>query len=177
MLANSTIFERGRAAFGLLLCALSVFVAGCQQQPTTVKGTVTLDGQPLAITKGMRGTVVFQPRGADGVTLNGMINAQGDYELSSGASLAVNPGAYWVSVSAVEIIPPSEVHPEPRGRRITPASYASATDSGFRVELGPGVNVVDLDMRSDAKSTEKIDAASGEVPDASPTADEATPSS
>jgi hypothetical protein len=174
---NSTIFERGRAAVGLFCCALSVVLAGCQQQPTTVKGTVTLDGQPLAITKGMRGTVVFQPRGAEGTTLNGMINSSGNYELSTGASLAVNPGAYWVAVSAVEIIPASAEHPEPRGRRITPANYASATDSGFRVELGPGENVVDLDMRSDAKSPEKIDAATPETPDDAPTHGEATPSS
>jgi hypothetical protein len=150
--------ELGRCWRGAgLATALIVAVVGCRQEPTTVKGTVTLDGRPLAIKKGMRGTVIFQPAKVDGNTFNGMINSNGEYELAGGASTSVNPGAYWVAVSAVEIIPPSDDYPEPRGRRITPASYASATDSGFRVQVEPGSNVVNLELRSPATATAEVE--------------------
>jgi len=141
-----------RLTAGLAVCASFVLAAGCGEQRTTVKGLVTLDGKPLEIHKGMRGTVVFQPTAADGNTLNGMIDGQGRYELAVGSNLAVTPSAYWVTVSALELVPASEERPQASGRRITPAKYASATDSGFRVEVKPGENQVDLALKSDAES-------------------------
>jgi hypothetical protein len=130
---------------------LSTFVLaslGCREQPTTVEGVVTLDGQPLAIEKGMRGSVVFQPAASEGATLTGLIDAKGHYELASGGSVVVPPRAYWVTVSAMELVPASEDQPQSSGRLITPAKYASATDSGFRIEVQPGPNKVDLAMTS-----------------------------
>jgi hypothetical protein len=141
--------ELMRIRWWLTACANVLIVAGCREQPTTVQGLVTLDGKPLAIHQHMRGTIVFQPTRSDGTTLNGIIDAAGRYELTSGSSFAVAPGNYSVTVSAVELVTPDETHPQSSGRRITPAKYASAADSGFRVEVLPGVNRVNLAMTSD----------------------------
>lgn len=137
-----------------MLTALALASFGCREQPTTVEGVVTLDGRPLAIEKGMRGSVVFQSAASEGATLTGLIDAKGHYELASGGSVVVPPRAYWVTVSAMEFVPASEDHPQPSGRLITPAKYASATDSGFRIEVQPGPNKVNLAMTSDIESPE-----------------------
>lgn len=136
------------------VCAVLLVAAGCRETPTTVQGLVTLDGRPLSMHHGMRGTVVFQPTTSDGRTLSGTIDEQGHYKLSSGSSNVVTSSVYWATVSAMEIVPPSDEHPQPTGRRITPAKYASAADSGFRIEVRPGENVVDLALVSDRISTE-----------------------
>jgi hypothetical protein len=112
---------------------------------------VTLDGRPLAMEKGMRGSVVFQPAASEGATLTGLIDAKGHYELASGGNVVVPPRAYWVTVSAMELVPASEDQPQSSGRLITPAKYASATDSGFRIEVQPGPNKVDLAMTSEVE--------------------------
>ena len=147
----STIY-RWRRSRWLVVCACVVLTAGCQAEPTTVSGLVTLDGKPLAIRDGMRGTVVFQPASGEGNTLNGNIDAAGRFELAAGSKSEVTPAVYWVTVSAVEIIPPSADRPEPSGRRVTPGKYASAVDSGFRVEVKPGPNEVNLPLVSEAEA-------------------------
>jgi hypothetical protein len=143
---------RGIYAWRLLTCAGIALIVGCQDQPTTVQGLVTLDGQALEMREGMRGTVVFQPTVSGGTTLNGVIDGRGHYELARGSSALVPPSEYWVTVSAVKLLPPTKDHPQAKGRRVTPAKYASASESGFRVEVVPGMNQVNLAMTSDAES-------------------------
>jgi hypothetical protein len=149
-----------------------LLAAGCQEKPTTVKGLVILDGKPLAMHQGMRGTVVFQPTVAEGTTLNGVIDSHGRYELATGSSAAVTPSAYWVTVSAVEIVPPSDEHPQTSGRRVTPAKYASATDSGFRIEVLPGENEVILELTSDAEPPATAEDAATPQPEQTDSADD-----
>jgi hypothetical protein len=141
-----------------IFAAFALVAIGCREEPTTVEGVVTLDGRPLAIQKGMRGSVVFQPTANEGATLTGLIDAKGHYELASGGSVVVPPRAYWVTVSAMEFVPASEDHPQSSGRLITPAKYASATDSGFRIEVQPGPNKVNLAMSSDVGVPEETEA-------------------
>lgn len=171
----STVFERrsslpnmGRSCGACALIFLALASNGCREQPTTVEGLVTLDGKPLAIQKGMRGSVVFQPAASEGATLTGLIDAKGRYELASGGSMVVPPRAYWVTVSAMEFVPASEDRPQSSGRLITPAKYASATDSGFRIEVQPGPNNVNLAMTSDAESPK--DAAAESASESTPAA-------
>jgi hypothetical protein len=139
---------------------------GCQEPTTTVHGLVTLNGKPLEMREGMRGTVVFQPASRQGATLNGVIDTQGRYELSEGSRLGVTPSVYWVTVSASHLVPAQDGKAPVSGRRITPAKYASATDSGFRVEVVPGPNQVDLalisDSNADAPDAMKTPAMAGE---------------
>src|SRR5262245_50696016 len=68
MACGTNKIEWGRAAQCLVAGAMVLALVGCQQEPTTVKGLVTLDGKPLVIHDGMRGTVVFQPTSAEGMT-------------------------------------------------------------------------------------------------------------
>ena len=151
------------AGFDLLvryfaLCAMVVASVGCRETPTTVQGQVTLDGKPLTIGKGMRGTVIFQPTNASGTTLSGLIDAHGRYELAAGGSVSVTPSNYWVTVSAMEIVPPSADQPQASGRLVTPAKYASATDSGFRIEVLPGTNEINLPLMSETEESIDVEA-------------------
>ena len=125
-----------------------MMAAGCRQEPTTVSGSVSLDGRPLTIRDGTRGTVVFQPAGG-GAILNGIIGPQGSYSLAAGSNSIVSPGSYTVTVSAVKIIPPSADNPQPSGERITPAKYATASESGLQVKVEPGPNDIDISMVSE----------------------------
>lgn len=134
----------------LVVCAAALTIAGCREEPTTVKGLVTLDGKPLTMREGMRGTVVFQPTVASGATLSGLIDASGHYQLASGGSAAVRPSVYWATVSATELVPPTDDRPS-TGKLVTPAKYASATESGFRIEVLPGENEVNLPLASDVE--------------------------
>lgn len=138
-------------------------MGGCREQPTTVQGKVTLDGKPLVMGKDMRGTVVFQPTAASGTTLSGLIDAKGHYQLSSGGSKSVAPSVYWVTVSATELVPATAGGP-PTGRSLTPPHYASPTDSGFRIEVAPGVNEINLPLVSDPPAAD-----AGEPATADPT--------
>lgn len=148
----------GQLARYCVLGAAVLLTVGCRETPTTVKGQVTLNGKPLSIVKGMRGTVVFQPTVANGTTLSGLIDSSGHYELATGGSHTVIPSSYWVTVSAMEIVPPSAAQPQSSGRLVTPAKYASATDSGFRIEVLPGANEVNLPLVSEAESSTVVEA-------------------
>jgi hypothetical protein len=128
------------------LCFSVLAFGGCRQQPTTVTGLVTLNGKPVEVGQGMRGTVVFEPQSDSGSTFNGNIDSTGRFELAAGSSREVVPGVYRVSVSAIQILPPDADHPEQRGERITPAKYASAADSGISIEIKPGANDVNVTM-------------------------------
>lgn len=145
---------RWRILTGLALAVL--LVLGCRERPTTVRGSVTLDGRPLTIGAGMRGSVVFQPTMASGNTLTGLIDKNGHYELSLGGNQTVTPSVYWVTVSATELVPATDDRPS-SGKLVTPAKYASATDSGFRIEVVPGENEVNLPLFSDSIPAETED--------------------
>lgn len=140
------------STFHIAVVTLMLLVAGCgTNSPTTVSGSVSLDGKPLVIQSGMRGTVVFQPTG-DGPLLNGIIDRDGGYELAAGSNILVSPGVYTVAVSAVKITPPTHGNPEPSSERVTPEKFASAAKSGLRVEVAPGRNDIDLQLTSETAS-------------------------
>lgn len=64
--------------------------AGCGKSPTTVQGTVTFDGQPVA-----NGSIVFEPADGAGPTAGGQI-VQGKYQLAD-----VAPGDKIVRITAI----------------------------------------------------------------------------
>jgi hypothetical protein len=146
------------------MLATAAMLVGCRETPTTVKGLVTLDGKPLAIGKGMRGSVVFQPTISSGNMLTGLIDKTGHYQLSSGGNMTVTPNVYWVTVSATELVPATEERPA-SGKLVTPAKYASATDSGFRIEVAPGENEVNLPLLSEAEPPAAVEQGEAETAD------------
>src|SRR5262245_32564979 len=143
----------------ITICVMCVTAIGCQEQPTTVSGKVTLDGKPLAIGPDARGTVIFQPAGGQGSMATGLLDPTGHFELATGASTEIAPGKYQVAVSVARLLPPSE-QAEQSAERITPARYASASDSGLAADVTPGENRVSFDLASGAD--EEIEAEKSE---------------
>src|SRR5262245_5197716 len=133
----------------LVFCVLLVAIVGCQQRATTVTGKVTLDGKPLAIGSDSRGTVIFQPAGGQGSIATGLLDPIGHFQLATGASTEIAPGKYDVAVSVARLLPPSD-QAEQGAERVTPAKYASTSDSGLTAEVAPGENRVSFDLVSSA---------------------------
>ncbi len=136
---------RGRRIVGpLLMIAGLLSLAGCGNGLASVSGQVTLNGSPLAASETVRGTVYFFPEGGTGVPAVGLVDAEGEYSLSTGSEGGVSPGAYLVTISASELIPPKIPGEAPGGRPITPRKYANPAQSGFRVQVAAGSNVFDF---------------------------------
>jgi hypothetical protein len=160
----------------LATCVMLLFAEGCHQNPTTVSGTVTLDGRPMSIASDARGTVVFQPVGGQGTMLTSLLDPSGHFKLATGASSNVAPGKYQVAISVVELLPKSE-KVEQGARLITPAKYASTSNSGLEADVVPGENRLSfkLDSKADEEDSGETDSTppSSESGDSNPDADSA----
>jgi hypothetical protein len=140
------------SAGALLLVAASLIVAGgCQQRPTTVSGTVTLDGRSLNVASDTRGTVVFQPDGGLGTVATGLIDTTGHFELATGSSKEIAPGDYYVTVSVAKLLPKSD-QGEQGSQLVTPAKYSSARESGLVAKVQPGENHLKFELNSSEDS-------------------------
>jgi hypothetical protein len=129
------------------LTAMTIFfsaVAGCGGSPATVEGIVTLDGAALP-----NATVAFYPE-VPGPVAYGLSNTEGRYRLKSGATMeGLQPGRYRVTVFVVPLV---EGKGEPEaGPLLTPAVYASRSETPLRHEVVPGQNVVPLHLSSSAR--------------------------
>jgi hypothetical protein len=131
----------------LAICVASILSAGCQQRPTTVSGTVTLDGRQLTIPSDARGTVVFQPNGGRGTMATGLLDPTGHFELATGSSREVAPGKYYVTISVAQLL--AKTDQEEQGTRlITPVKYASGSESGLAADVKPGENKLNFYLNS-----------------------------
>ncbi len=140
---NSTA-AGGRIVSLLLLVGGVLTLAGCGNGLANVSGQITLNGSPLAASETVRGTVYFFPEGGTGAPAVGLVDAEGEYSLSTGSEGGVSPGAYLVTISASELIPAKIPGEAPGGRAITPRKYADPSQSGFRVQVASGSNVFDF---------------------------------
>lgn len=157
------------ASFACLLLAV-----GCQPKPSTVTGVVTLDGKPAPVGSDSRGTVVFQPAGGQGSMATGVLDSKGHFALATGASPIVSPGKYQVAISVVELLPRTE-QAERGGKRLTPAKYSSAIDSGLQAEVVPGPNEFKFDLISGTNSQFESDDPAALEPESSTSELELTP--
>jgi hypothetical protein len=144
---------------------LLVVFAGCQQSPATVSGTATLDGKPIAIKSGERGTVVFQPVSGQGSTATGLLDSTGHFKLATGGSSSIAPGKYQVAISMVRMAPSAE-GAEPGATQVTPAKYSSPSTSGLDAEVLPTANEFTFDLKSVAE--EDAATTDGQLPANSP---------
>src|SRR5215212_9559572 len=87
---------------------LLIVTDGCQQQPTTVSGSITIDGGPLIVPADARGTIVFQPDGGHGTMATGLLDSTGHFKLATGSSSEVAQGKYYVTVSVAQLLPKVE---------------------------------------------------------------------
>src|SRR5262245_43096515 len=134
----------------LTICIFVFAAGGCQQRPTTVSGMVTLDGKTLSVHSDARGTVVFQPAGGQGTMATGLLDPTGHFQLASGSSTEIAPGKYHVAVSVVQLALKSD-QAEQGTERITPARYASASESGLAADVAPGDNRLRFDLVTGAE--------------------------
>ncbi|HEX3601616.1 MAG TPA: hypothetical protein VHU84_15800 [Lacipirellulaceae bacterium] len=141
-------------ALSVWLCIATGWVLslpGCERQPTTVAGAVTVDHNRLSITPDMRGTISFQPRSGQGAVVTGLLSPTGEYEVSAGGSSEVSPGKYDVAISVVKLTPKSESG-EQGAKRITAAKYDSAQSSGITAEIHSGPNVFNFNVSTSEDS-------------------------
>jgi hypothetical protein len=126
---------------------LLVVIGGCQERPTTVSGTVTLDGRPITVPADARGTVVIQPEGGHGTMATGLLDSTGHFNLATGSSPEVARGKYSVTVSVAQLLPKAE-NGEQGAKLITPEKYASPRESGLEIDVKQGENQVTFDLIS-----------------------------
>jgi|tagenome__1003787_1003787.scaffolds.fasta_scaffold20728154_1 hypothetical protein len=118
------------ACFAITAALLSA-TAGCGAKSDTgrVRGTVRLDGKPLA-----SGNILTLPpagRGATGVVENG------EFQLKTGASEGIVPGTHKVAISAHE--QPQNAGPEaPVGKSLLPEKYSNPDSSGLTIDVKAG---------------------------------------
>jgi hypothetical protein len=124
---------------------LLIVTDGCQERPTTVSGSITIDGRPLTVPADARGTVVFQPDGGHGTMATGLLDSTGHFNLATGSSPEVAEGKYYVTVSVAQLLPKVE-NEERSAKLITPAKYTSPQESGLEIEVKPGANQVTFDL-------------------------------
>jgi hypothetical protein len=120
-------------AFALLLLGLGM-LAGCGgggPKLIPVEGTVFYTGKPLAA-----GTVIFYPDTSKGNASKeeprGSIDAQGHYEVMTGAKKGASPGWYKVAVNAAEQIDPKNPY---FTKWLIPERYIDHRTSKLTVEI------------------------------------------
>ena len=136
---------------GALLGA-SLLLTGCGSSApmAPVRGTVTLDGEPLAITPPRgSGTVTFVPTSADQPYAYGDIGQDGTFmmktpDVGDGAVL----GSYRVMISAGEM---DSDDIEANMVILTPRKYGSDATSGLTADVKEGENVIDFALESGGK--------------------------
>jgi hypothetical protein len=125
-----------------------VALAGCGNGRSSVRGTLTLDGQPLARTDNVHVTIMFFPASGNGAPAAALADESGNYSLTTGSQSGLAPGTYVVTLAATEVAPVAGG--APRKRMITPSRYANPKQSDLRAEVEPGRNTFNFDLHSDA---------------------------
>jgi hypothetical protein len=145
------MFQSSSRSISSLVLLAVLSLTGCQKGGSlpnlvAVKGTVTLDGQPLSF-----GTVSFAPIDSEGQPATGKI-VDGQFTmLTSVDSPGVVPGNYKVRIESVE--PLGEMSPNPADVTAKPASlipekYNSIETSELEVEVTPGMAEVSFELES-----------------------------
>ena len=118
---------------------------------SSVGGSVTLDGAPLAGSRDVSAMVCFYPYEHAGAAGIGRLDEHGRYTLMTGSREGIKPGVYTVSIAATQIIRPKDPTGMPSGRPITPQQYSDPKQSGFRADVQPGDNTFDFALVSRSK--------------------------
>ena len=112
-----------------------------------VRGTVTLDGEPLAITPPLgSGTVTFVPKTDEQLYAYGDIGQDGTFVMQTpDVGEGVVLGSYGVMISAGKLESDSiEANMVP----LLPRKYGSDATSGFTADVTDGDNVIDFALKS-----------------------------
>lgn len=126
-------------------------VVGCGNGLASVSGTVTFNSQPVVGGSENYGTVSFYREQGGGAPAVGIIDETGRYSLNTGSQEGVAPGTYLVGISVRKITQPKTQDGMPQSTLITPAKYASVSESGLRKEVTSGSNTIDFALSSESK--------------------------
>jgi hypothetical protein len=142
----STSCNTHRRAVAWAAACLVLSTIGCGGgQEATVRGTVTLDGQPLA-----RGSVTFLPV-ENGTGASASINADGSFEARTSDMDGMKAGDYLITVRAsAEPAPNPQGGPPIPGKLLTPAKYGRSETSGLKATINRGANDLNLELSSNA---------------------------
>ncbi len=145
-------------AWPALLAAVVVATVGCNRHPSSVAGSVTLDGKPLPT-----GVIMLTPA-RSGPSAYGAIAADGSYRLQTGAAKGLEPGEYIVTVAANEPPPAGSAGGEGRAAEairplMTPPEYSDVKTSPLRITVKPGSQTVDLELKKSKAGSAEADAA------------------
>jgi hypothetical protein len=145
------VCTRQRAVWCCLVACSPVLVAGCgsgHPETAPVRGVITFDGKPLPAFK--NAAVIFTPKqGRAGKSV--ISPADGSFELTTyqtgdGARL----GAHAVAVSATVDDPAVKTEKAyPGVRSVIPQKFADRDTSGLTIDVKPGSNVIEIQLRSD----------------------------
>jgi hypothetical protein len=123
-------------------------IVGCGSNLASVAGTVTLDGQPVAGSERLYGTVSFYREQGGGAPAIAIIDNAGQYRLRTGGQDGIEPGTYLVGIAVKTVTPSATEGGMPIAKLISPARYASVSQSGFRKVVESGSNTIDFDLQS-----------------------------
>jgi hypothetical protein len=142
MMTNGLFHPRRPAACLAVLCCTVLAIlplAGCRpNDKASVRGKVTLDGEPLADV-----LVMFAPEAGPGA--GGVTNTEGMYELFTGGAHGkrVFTGRCKISINEAEL---ADEKGNPKPVRF-PVRYTSNESSGLAAELKVGPNECNLDLQ------------------------------
>ena len=141
-------FGRVRTVSWTLLAATTPWIVGCHDELSSVSGTVTLDGQPIAVGEHVNGVVSFLREDGSGAPASAALDRSGYYTLKTGSRSGVEPGSYRVTVAVTKTTIPDDPNAMPIPKLITPAKYGNTLNSGLRAEVKPGSNTFDFALSS-----------------------------
>jgi hypothetical protein len=138
-----------------LAAVIAACVSGCSSGPALgdVKGTVTLDGKPLA-----KGSIRFETTGARPATAqieNGQIIEATTYQPGDGVPVGTHKIAIFANADASSaVVPdPGKAGPTPganymSGKSLIPEHYSDPEKSGLTAEIKRGENIVEFKLAS-----------------------------
>ena len=131
-----------RPSLSVLMIILGVTLAGCGGDLVSVKGVVTVDGQPLET-----GNVSFHP--VDGGPVgHGAIQTNGSFRIRTGTENGLAPGKYRATVVATSEAPePTPQNPEPLPRLLVPARYGKPETSGLEYTVTSSGGRFELELQ------------------------------
>jgi hypothetical protein len=128
-----------------LVCAAFYGCNPAGEKLTPVEGKVTVSGTPLTT-----GSVTFHPDTAKGNSTPhipvGMLDAQGNYKLTSATREGAPLGWYKVTVSAQEPIDPKNPYAPPK--HLINSKFSDVSTSGLEIEVvaSPAAGAYDLKL-------------------------------
>jgi len=142
--------QRQTSGLMIAIVLITYLLVGCGNTlPSTVTGTVTLDGDPLPDGSQTTGSVVFHPV-EGGAAAYGTITSGGKYSMHTGDADGLQPGAYLVTVRVVEIEPPPPggYNSPPAAKLLTPPRYQDRERTDLNANVLQGKNEIDLKLSS-----------------------------